>query len=126
MPASLPYRAPRHRSPGLPDLETTARIAADECVSICDHHPVKSDLERLSDDYELAESAFTEAVRADADRPSLAVAARAVAEAASRFNAEAYKSFRSGEEAWMPLDHLTERTEVLAELWLDLATAYEG
>jgi hypothetical protein len=28
-------------------------------------------------------------------------------------------------DAWMPLDQLTEHTEVLAELWLDLATAYE-
>jgi hypothetical protein len=88
---------------------------------------VKSDLERLSDEYELAESAFMDAVRAEADRGSLAAAARAVANAASQFNAEAYKSLHSGvEDAGMPLDHLTERTEILAELWLDLATAYEG
>jgi hypothetical protein len=93
----------------------------------CDHHPVKSDLERLSDEYEQAESAFIDAVRAEEGRGSLAAAARSVADAASRFNAEAYKSLRSGvRDAWMPLDHLTERTEVLAELWLDLATAYEA
>ena len=86
-----------------------------------------SKLERLSDEYDRAESAFMDAVRAEAERGSLAAAARAVATAAAQFNAEAYKSFHSGgEEASMPLDHLTERTEVLAELWLSLASAYEG
>jgi hypothetical protein len=47
--------------------------------------------------------------------------------AASQFNAEAFRSLHAGAEGtWTALDHLTERTEVLAELWLDLATAYEG
>ena len=88
---------------------------------------MKSDLERLSDEYERAELAFIESVRAGGERGALARAARAVANAASQFNAEAYKSLHSGvEDAWMPLDHMTERTEVLKELWLDLATAYEG
>ena len=88
---------------------------------------MKSDLERLSDEYETAESAFLNAVRAEAGIGSLAAAARAVADVASRLNAEAHKHLHSGTEgAWMPLDHLTERTEVLAELWLDLAAAYEG
>lgn len=88
---------------------------------------MKSDLERLSDEYESAESAFMEGVRTGTERVALAGAARAVADAASRFNAEAYRSLHSGvEDAWMSLDQLTERTEVLAELWLDLATAYEG
>jgi hypothetical protein len=42
------------------------------------------------------------------------------------FNAEAYRRFHSGAEgAWMPLDQLTERTEVLTDLWEDIATAYE-
>jgi hypothetical protein len=108
-------------------LGRTEPIAAGSAFRSCDHHHVKSDLERLSDEYELAESAFMDAVRAEADRGSLAAAARAVANAASQFNAEAYKSLHSGvEDAWMPLDHLTERTEILAKLWLDLATAYEG
>jgi hypothetical protein len=31
----------------------------------------------------------------------------------------------SEDGARMPLDQLTERTEVLAELWIDLAAAYE-
>jgi len=88
---------------------------------------VKSDLERLSDEYERAESAFLDAVRAEAEREGLATAARAVADAASQFNAEAYRNLHSGVEgSWMPLDHLTERTEVLSELWLDSAAAYEG
>ena len=46
--------------------------------------------------------------------------------AASRFNAEAYRRFHLGaDDAWMSLDLLTERTEVLEELWEDLASAYE-
>jgi hypothetical protein len=93
----------------------------------CDDHRVKSDLERLSEEYERAESAFIDAVRAESERGTCAAAARAVADAASQFNAGAYKSLHSGVAGtWMPLDHLTERTEVLAELWLDLAMAYEG
>ena len=93
----------------------------------CNHDHVKSELERLSDEYQRAEFAFVEAVRAGVERGTLASAARAVAGAASEFNTEAYRSLHSGmEDAWMPLDHLTERTAVLAELWLDLATAYEG
>jgi hypothetical protein len=77
--------------------------------------------------YERAESAFMDAVRAEGERETLAPAARAVADAASRFNAEAHKSLHAGDDGtWMPLDHLTERTEVLAELWLNLATAYSG
>jgi hypothetical protein len=88
---------------------------------------VRSDLERLSDEYERAESAFLDAVRAEAARADLAVAARDVAAASAEFNAEAYRALHAGAEgAWMPLDQLTERTEVLAELWLDLATAFEA
>jgi hypothetical protein len=88
---------------------------------------VKSDLERLSDEYERAESALLGAVRAEAGRGELAAAAREVAVAAAKFNTAAYDALNIGvENAWMPLDQLTERTEVLAELWLDLANAYEA
>lgn len=93
----------------------------------CQYHDVKSDLERLSDEYEGAESAFLDAVRAEAGRSDLAAAAREVAGAAAKSNAAAYEALHIGvENAWMPLDQLTERTEVLEELWLDLANAYEA
>ena len=86
----------------------------------------KSELDLLSDDYEGAEMQFLAAVRNDADRSQLAVKARAVATAAHGFNTEAYRCFHSGaENAWMLLDQLTERTEVLADLWEDIAKAYE-
>jgi hypothetical protein len=86
----------------------------------------KSGLDELSDDYESAETQFLAAVRDNADRSQLAVKARAVATAANLFNAEAHRRFHSGvEDAWMPLDQLTERTEVLADLWEDIARAYE-
>jgi hypothetical protein len=84
-------------------------------------------LERLSGDYERAEASFLTAVRAQGDRASLATAARQAANTASAFNTEAYRKLHASEEdAWMPLDQLTERTEVLAELWIDLAAAYEA
>jgi hypothetical protein len=86
----------------------------------------KSELDLLSDDYESAEMQFLTAVRDDADRSQLAIRARAVATAAHGFNAEAYRRFHSGVEgAWMPLDQLTERTEILADLWEGIARAYE-
>ena len=84
-------------------------------------------LQSLSDDYEHAESGFLAAVRSEGDRASLALAARQVATAASAFNTEAYRKLHASEEdAWMPLDQLTERTEILAEMWGDLAAAYGG
>jgi hypothetical protein len=83
-------------------------------------------LQSLSDDYDRAEAGFLSAVRADGNRGSLALAARQVATAASALNSEAYRKLHASEEdAWMPLDQLTERTEVIAELWVDLAAAYE-
>lgn len=86
---------------------------------------MQSDLERLSNEYDLAESVFMDSVRDAVGRDNLAEAAGAVAQAAARFNAEAYRRFHTGvDDAWMPLDWLTERTEVLAELWADLAAAY--
>ena len=88
---------------------------------------MKSDLERLSEEYELVEGTFMAAVRERFSHTQLALAAQNVAEAAARFNAEAYRKFHAGnEDAWMPLDQLTERTEVLAELWSDLANALSG
>ncbi|MFD7153668.1 hypothetical protein ACFV9C_03665 [Kribbella sp. NPDC059898] len=88
---------------------------------------MKSDLERLSEEYAQAEGTFMAAVRGQLSRAEVAVAARRASEVAARFNAEAYRKFHAGEEdAWMPLDQLTERTEVLAELWADLATAFSG
>ena len=85
------------------------------------------DLEGLSSSYELAEAAFLEIVRADAQRRAIGVAARRVAIAASAFNAAAHRKLHAGDEdVWMPLDLLTERTELLTELWEDIASAYEA
>ena len=85
-----------------------------------------NELQSLSDMYERAEADFLTSVRTEADRGTLAAAARRTAAAADAFNAEAYRKFHASEEdAWMPLDQLTERTEVLAELWVDIAVAYE-
>ena len=88
---------------------------------------MRSDLQQLSEEYEQVEATFVAAVRQRLSHTQLAVAAQTAAEAAARFNAEAYRKFHAGEEdAWMALDQLTERTEVLAELWADLASAFSG
>jgi hypothetical protein len=97
-----------------------ALTAACACVAILVRVSVEQ-LQSLSDRYERAEAEFMTVVRADEDRASLALSARQVATAASEFNAEAYRKLHASEkDAWMPLDQLTERTEVLAELWIDL------
>jgi hypothetical protein len=88
---------------------------------------VASKLEGMSEQYERAERAFLDAVRSDEDRASLARTARGAATAASAFKAEGFRKLFAGEEdAWMPLSDLTERTEVLSGLWIDIATAYEA
>lgn len=75
--------------------------------------------------YEQAEAAFLVAVRSGAPRDVLAAAAGSVAEAAQIFNQTAYARYHESPEAEREkLDLLTERTEVLSELWADLADPY--
>ncbi|GAA4350984.1 hypothetical protein GCM10023145_14470 [Angustibacter luteus] len=77
--------------------------------------------------YDLAEAAFLEVVRADGARTAAAATARRVASAASAFNAAAHRKLHAGEDdAWMALDLLTERTELLSELWEGIASAYDA
>ena len=84
------------------------------------------ELQSLSSAYERAEADFLTTLRTRADRVTLAATVRETATAAAAFNAEAYRRLHACEgDAWMPLDQLTERTEVLAELWVDIAVAYE-
>lgn len=87
---------------------------------------VETELDRLAEAYEVVEAQFLTAVRESRAHEDLATAARAVAVAAERFNAEAYRKLHAKEDdAWDSLDRITERTEVLHELWSDLANAYE-
>lgn len=60
-------------------------------------------------------------------RAALAEAAQAVAANATAYNTEAYRRLHAsrGDER-RQLDLLTERTEVLSELWTDIAAAYLG
>jgi hypothetical protein len=85
-----------------------------------------SSLEALAARYEEAESAFLGAVRGGASCTPLSAAARAVATAAAAYNTAAYARYRqsTGDER-AELSFLTERTELLAELWSDLGEAYE-
>ena len=75
--------------------------------------------------YEQAEIAFLQTVRNNAQRAALHAACQTVADTAAAWNSSAYRSLHAatGDER-AELDLLTERTEVLQELWADLAAAY--
>lgn len=84
-----------------------------------------SSLDRLDDEYETAEAAYLAGLRDGAERPALAALAGGVAAAGLAYNAQAYRELHAatGERRQM-LDLLTERTEVLSDLWTDIADAY--
>jgi hypothetical protein len=83
-------------------------------------------LESLEQHYEKAEAAFLAAVRGMSARAELATAARAVAHAADAWKTEAYRVFHMSKGTKREnFDWLTERTEVLSELWADIAAAFE-
>ena len=85
------------------------------------------DLEQLDREYETAEALFIDAVRRDASRSEQADAARAVAIAAAAWNTEAYRRLHAAEgPAREELVLLTERTEVVEELWQDIAAAFDS
>ena len=84
------------------------------------------DLDALDEQYEQAEATYLDALRQDKPRREGAALAQAVAGAAAAWNAAAHERLHAtaeGDER-KQLDRLTERTEVLAELWADLAAAY--
>ncbi len=86
------------------------------------------DLDVLGAAYEQAEAAYLDALRSSASRLDLAMGSEAVAKAALEYNSAAYKALFAlgpGDEKYQ-LDLLTERTEVLEELWLDIAAAYRA
>jgi hypothetical protein len=88
---------------------------------------MSQDLDRLDREYETAEALFIDAVRRDAPRSEQADAVRAVAIAAAAWNTEAYRHLHASEGAARgELDLLTERTELLEELWQDVAAAFGG
>jgi hypothetical protein len=87
---------------------------------------MSDDLDRLDAEYEMAEAAFLAAIRRDVPRTEVARAARNVAKASTEYNDEAYRRLHSSEgDEQVRLDWLTERTEVLSELWADIADAFE-
>ena len=73
--------------------------------------------------YERAEADFLSAVRSRSERADLRIACGAVAEAAADWNTLAYERLHQliGDER-AELDPLTERTEVLSELWAERGT----
>lgn len=87
----------------------------------------QSDPEMLSDAYRTAEARFLAAVRATADRRVIASEARHTASPTAAFNAEVHRKYHArAADAWMAMDQLTGRIEVLTELCNDIASAYEA
>ena len=86
-----------------------------------------SNEDRAERRYAEAEDAFLAAIRADRDRIALSVLADKVAAEAKAWNAAAYREYHVSQDARRSaLDHLTERTELLANLWSDIAGAFHG
>ena len=82
------------------------------------------ELDRADAQYEKAEATVLAAFRAGADGEQLVQLVRGAAIAAADWNAVAYAEFRRSEgDQRAELDYLTERTEVLSELWRDIADA---
>ncbi|MGF9754538.1 hypothetical protein AAII07_05005 [Microvirga sp. 0TCS3.31] len=77
--------------------------------------------------YEAAEEAFLSGIRTESDRAHLTRLADEVASAAEAWNSDAYAAYHasSGDER-VRLDHLTEQTELLHNLWVDIARAHHG
>ena len=85
------------------------------------------DLDRADEAYERAEARFLDAVRNGQGDSDMLSRAEDVAAAAEAWNALAYRVLHESRsepvEAHRELDWLTERTEVLSELWRDIAAA---
>ena len=77
--------------------------------------------------YERAEETFLAALRADRDRATLTALADEVAVEAKAWNAAAYRQYHASQNTCRnALDSLTERTEVLEQIWFDIAGAFHG
>jgi len=78
--------------------------------------------------YAMAEEAFLNGVRDGVDAESLTRLASEVAERSAEWNRVAYDALHAAgsPEDRMALDLRTERTEMLAGLWTDMARAFQG
>lgn len=86
-----------------------------------------ADLDRADEMYERAEASFLDAVRTGQGDPEILLRADDIVSAAETWNQIAYRRLHESRsespEAQRELDSLTERTEVLFELWRDIAAA---
>lgn len=88
------------------------------------YHRDVDELQAADDAYETAEAAFIAGVRVASDFATLRTLAEEVAKASKTFNEVAYANLHARPDDRQDLDQLTERTEVLSELWSDLAAAF--
>jgi Lon protease-like protein len=86
-----------------------------------------TDEEAAARRYEVAEEAFLAAIRTGRDRAVLTALCDSLAAQSKAWNAAAYMAYHasSGDEK-EALDRITERTEVLENLWFDIAKAFHG
>jgi hypothetical protein len=88
-------------------------------------------LDPVREAYEAVEAIFLARLRQDGSREELAAAARAVHEAADAWQSKAWRWYFNRRDALGETHHDVieveidaERSEMLSELWLDLASAY--
>lgn len=78
-------------------------------------------------EYEAAEEAFLQGVRDDLGKAALGTLAEQVSELASEWNSAEYKALHAASgAAGEHFQFSTERTEVLDQLWRDIARAFQG
>ncbi|WP_109506283.1 hypothetical protein [Nocardioides speluncae] len=83
-----------------------------------------SEFVRADAAYESAEAAVLDALRASRPMAQLVDLVSEVARASEAWNAAAYRAYhQSSGDQRLALDQLTERTEVVSELWRDIAEA---
>ncbi len=96
-----------------------------ELIAPALYHRDVDELQAADEAYEAAEAAFIAGVRVEVDRATLRALAEELARVSKAYNEIAYANFHAaGPDDRQDLDLLTERTEVLSELWSDLADAF--
>ena len=135
------FRAKQVNTRGRRDARRNPKAAArGSCVSAakryvivsCESLVMRSDADVAASSYELAEHAYLAALQANEGRAALAAAAERVAEAAKAWNTACYSVYFALRDATgnaqlqRNADNEAERTEVLSEMWRDIAAAYTG
>ncbi len=109
LPVVFRRKSPTKAAPTPPASPDTLKLACDSA----------------SDEYEVAEAEYLRLLRQNSERSVLAAAARAVATAAARwYESDLAREFALPEDQ-RPVREYYDVSEVVSEIWSDIASAYE-